>query len=179
MLCRTETEEITVTTRTTLAAVALVAGTITATALAATTSKDPKTLVLQKSDLPAGARATAKYADAMGYFVTYRYKTGSKQAELSSFVAVLPSRKLAVATFRELRTDVLDIERKLSLPKYGDEQIAAYLPITDGQLIVRKGNTVWALILGAVVGTPELTIAEAIAEFKRYGPKAMKRVGSG
>jgi hypothetical protein len=158
---------------------ALVAATLTTTALAVSAAKDPKTLVLQKSDFPAGARLTAKHADAMGYLVTYRYKTGSKQAELSSFVVLLPSRKLAVAMFRELRTDVLDIERKLSLPKYGDEQIAGYLPITDGQLIVRKGNTVWALLLGAVVGTPELTIAEAIAEFKRYGPKARKRVGSG
>lgn len=168
------------TTRTILAAVAaLVAATTATTALAASTAKDPKTLVLQKSDLPAGARVTARYTDAMGHVVTYRYKTGSKQAELSSFVAVLPSRKLAVAAFREFRTDVLDIERKLDLPKYGDEQVAGYLPITDGQLVVRKGNTVWALLLGAVVGTPELTIAEAIAEFKRYGPKAMKRVGSG
>jgi hypothetical protein len=168
------------TTRTILAALAAVlTAAITTTALAASAAKDPKTMVLQKSDFPAGARLTAKHSDAGGLLVTYRYRTGSKQAELSSFVAVLPSRKLAVSAYRELRSDVLDIERRLTLPKYGDEQVAGYLPITDGQLIVRKGNTVWALILGAVIGTPELTTAEAIVEFKRYGPKQMRRVGSG
>lgn len=168
------------TTRTILAAVAaLLAAAMTTTALAASTAKSPKTMVLQKSDFPAGARLTANYGEATGHLVTYRYKTGSKENELSSVVAILPSRKLADLAFKEFRTDVTKWVWKVSLPKYGDEQFASFHPYEDGQLIVRKGNTVWSLMLLGVIGDRTLTKADAVTEFKRYGPKAMKRVGSG
>ena len=166
--------------RTILTAVAAcIVAAITTTALAASIAKAPKTMVLQKSDFPAGARRTANYGEATGHLVTYRYKTGSKENELSSYVILLPSRKLADLAFKEARTDVTKWIWKVSLPKYGDEQFASFHPLEDGQLIVRKGNTVWGLMLLGVVGDRTLTKADATAEFKRYGPKAMKRAGSG
>lgn len=173
------------TTRTILAAsAAFLAATMTATALAASTARAPKDMVLQPSDFPRSAAAQAikpTKPDAISHVVIYRYRTSSKKrAELTSSVTVMPNVKLARFLYREQRSGlILEIENKLTLPRYGDEQVAAYLPATDGQLVVRKGKTVWVLAIGAVTGAPHLTTAEAVAEFKRYGPKAMKRVGSG
>jgi hypothetical protein len=166
------------------AAAALVAVALSATALAGAAAKDPKTMVLQKADFPAGAgaRLTAKHgassAAGSGYYVTYRYKTGSKPRELSSFVTVTKSRSLAVAVFRESKNDTISTSSRIVLPKYGDEQLATFLGLDGGQLIVRKGNTVW-LLKAEYLLDPGLTKAEAIAELKRYAPKQMRHVGNG
>jgi hypothetical protein len=165
--------------RTVLAAFAvLVAVAMVGTALAAGTAKDPKTLVLQKSDFPAGARLGQKGADknphVSSYYVTFRYTAGSKQFELISTASVM-SRGLATSAFREARSQLLQGYRKISLPKYGDEQ-AAGLAREDnaGELWVRKGGTMWAIsVLGPI------TQADAVAQLKRYAPKQMRRVGSG
>jgi hypothetical protein len=147
--------------------------------IAGSSAKAPADMVLQKADFPRTAKAnrTDEYPEKKSHLVTYRYRSGQKQVVLSSLVAVLPRVKLAKRAYRELKSSVIGIEDKLTLPKYGDEQDAAYLPATDGQLVVRKGNTVWALMIGNVVGTKPLTTAEATAELLRFAPKAMKRVG--
>lgn len=172
------------TRRTILAAVAaLVAAALTTTALAAGTAKNPKTMVLQKSDLPAGARVINKYTEGgasgagAGYYITYRYKSGSKTRELASYAFVFKNASLARALYRELKTDVPN-QTKLVLPKYGDEQLAGYRGFDGGGLIVRKNTVVWSLTIGYDVDIG-LTKAEALAELKRYAPKQMKRVGSG
>jgi hypothetical protein len=173
------------TTRAILAAsAALLAATMTTTALAASTARAPKDMVLQPSDFPKSAAAQAirpTKPDAISHVVIYRYRTVSrKRAELTSSVTVMPNARLAKFLYREQRSGlILEIQNTLTLPSYGDEQVAAYLPATDGQLVVRKRNTVWVLAIGAVTGTPHLTTGEAIAEFKRFGPKARKRVGAG
>lgn len=169
--------------RTVLAAfAAVVAATMATTALAASSAKNPKTLVLQKSDFPAGARVINKYTAGgasgagAGYYVTYRYKSGSKTRELASFVLVAKSSSLAGALFRELKTDIP--RTKLVLPKYGDEQLAGFQGLDGGTLIVRRNTVVWSLKIEYDIDIG-LTKPEAIAELKRYAPKQMKRVGSG
>lgn len=169
------------TTRTILAAVAaLLAAAMTTTALAASTAKDPKDLVLQKSDfLPARASLWRKpirdkNPQVSTYAVYYRYKTGSKTFELISTASVM-NPNVATSAFREARSQLLQGYRKISLPKYGDEQ-AAGLAREDnaGELWVRKGGTMWAIsVLGPI------TEADAVAQLKRFGPKQMKRVGNG
>lgn len=125
----------------------LVAALIAGTALAASTAKNPKTLVLQKSDFPAGVRVVEKYtaggasAGGAGYYITYRYKSGSKMRELASFALVAKSSSLARALYRELKTDVP--RTKLVLPKYGDEQVAGFLGLDGGLLVVRKNTVIW------------------------------------
>jgi hypothetical protein len=112
-----------------LAAMAVVlGGVLGGTALGAGSAKNPKVMVLQKSDFPAGARVVNKYtsgassAAGAGYYVTYRYTSGSKTRELGSFASTWNSSNLARLGFRELKTDVP--KTKLVLPKYGDEQLA-------------------------------------------------------
>ena len=173
------------TTRTILVAVAaLLAATMTTTALAASTAKDPKTLVLQKSDFPAGARLGQKGADkspqVSSYYVTYRYKAGSNQFELISTASVM-SRGVAIRAFREARSLLQHGYQKISLPKYGDEQVAGLAREDNaGELWVRKGGVVWALTVNtADLASGLITKAESIALLKRFGPKQMKRVGSG
>lgn len=171
------------TRRVILAAVAvLVAAALTTTALAASTAKNPKLLVLQKSDFPAGAKVVNKYtsgassAAGAGYYITYRYKSGSKTRELASFASTWNSSKLARLGFRELKTDVLGT--KVVLPRYGDEQVAGWLGPDGGMLVVRKNTVVWSLKIEYDIDIG-LTKAEALAELKRYAPKQAKRVGSG
>jgi hypothetical protein len=173
------------TTRTILAAAAVfVAAVMATTALAASTLKDPKTRVLQKSDFPAGARLIKKYtagASSSGgasYVATYKYKSGAKTRQLSSSAIVLKSRGAAVAGFRYFKSDTIKTATKLTLPKYGDEQFATFLGLDGGELFVRKNTVVWSLKIEYDIDLG-LRKAEALAELKRYAPKQMKRVGSG
>ena len=95
--------------------------------------------------------------------------------------AIVMSPRLAAAAFRQQRTDLAG-ERKIALPRYGDEQVAALArEDNEGQLWVRKGGTVWGMSVNtAGVGNWGLiTKAEAVAQLKRFAPKQMKRVGSG
>ena len=168
----------------TATAIVLVATAIAAPAFAASAGKDPSSMVLQKSDFAAaaGARLTAKHRNASAagsaYYVTYRYKTGSKPRELSSFVLVTKSRSLAVAAFREYRSGASSSASRIVLPKYGDEQLATFEGLDGAQLIVRKGNAVWLLKAEHLLD-PGLTKPEAVVELKRYAPRQMRRVGNG
>lgn len=165
-------------------AVAVAVATVVATtALGAASAKDARQMVLQKSDFPPGARASAKGGDAMGYSVTWNYRTGTKPNQISSSAGVLPNRTTARAGFREFTSDLGPLARRIQLPKYGDEQVATFHVLDGSQLIVRKNTVVWALILQTFLTrggvTHELTKAEAIAEYKRLAPKMQSRVGNG
>lgn len=171
------------TTRTILAAVAaLVAAAMTTTALAASTAKDPKTMVLQKSDFPAGASLASKpirdkTPQVNSYSVEYRYQTGSKTFDLISIASVMNPR-LAKNAFREARSLLQQGYRKISLPKYGDEQVAGLAREDNaGELWVRTGGTMWGIALNT--GGVLITKADSIAQLKRFAPKQLKRVGSG
>jgi hypothetical protein len=170
---------------TVLAAVALVlAAAMTTTALAASTAKDPKTMVLQKADLPAGARLLKKIpekdAQISAYSVEWRFKAGAKQFDLISVASVM-SRGLAVAAFREARSLFQQGYRKITLPKYGDEQVAALAREDNaGELWVRKGGVVWSISVNtADLKSGSITKAQSTAYLKQFATKQMKRVGSG
>ena len=80
-----------------------------------------------------------------------------------------------------------------TLPRYGDEQYADYLPKPTrphGQLIVRKGNVVWYLTVEnctplamSCYGTSRTEApigkAKSLSELKKYGAKQKARAGSG
>jgi hypothetical protein len=167
------------------ASTAVLAVAIVTTPVGAGTAKNPKALVLQKADFPAGARLLKKYSDKSpqvdGYVVQWRYKGGAKQFELIDTVTVM-SPRVATTAFRQARGLLQQGYRKISLPRYGDEQIAGLArEDNEGELWVRKGGVVWALSVNtAGVGNWGLiTRAESIAQLKQYAPKQAKRVGSG
>ncbi len=165
-------------------AVLLAASTTTALAGGSASAQDPRALVLQKSDLPAGARQRMKQADKnaqyTSYFVSYRFRGASQLLDLMSS-AIVMSPRLATSVFRQQRADLAG-GRKVALPRYGDEQIAVLArEDNEGELWVRTGGTVWGMSVNtAGAGNWGLiTKAESIAQLKRYAPKQMKRVGSG
>jgi hypothetical protein len=148
---------------------------------AATTATDPRTLVLQKSDFPGSARQTMKQADKSAqqssYLVTYRFKGSTQMLDVMSW-AIVMSPRFAAAAFRQQRADLAG-ERKVALPRYGDEQIAVLArEDNEGQLWVRDGATVWGMSVNtAGVGNWGLiTKSEAVAQLKRYAVKQMRRV---
>jgi hypothetical protein len=163
--------------------VALVAATV---ALAATPNR-AKTLALQKSDFPRGVVAKDAAGEATpagsGYGVTYHYRSGGRPYELSVAVTVFKSRAVAVQFFKELRSDLIPAIPKLTLPRYGDEQVANHSVLGGSQLIVRKGSVVWYLepqtymVRGGT--TYELNRAQTVALYKVYAAKQQKRVGAG
>jgi hypothetical protein len=166
------------------AAPAAIAALVASTALAGSIAADPRALVLQKSDLPPGARLTMKQADKnarlSSYLLSYRFRGRSQMLDLRSW-AIVTSPQLAGVLFRQQRADLAG-ERRVALPPYGDEQIAVLArEDNEGQLWVRKGGTFWGLSVNtAGVGNWGLiTRAESVAQLKRYAPKQMKRVGRG
>ena len=161
-----------------------IAGLSTVAPAALAALKDPTKLVLRKTDFPAGARLTGKSgpvgsAAGRGYSVTFTYRTGATPNELSSSVSVFAARSTAVAMFHEAKAEIGTVPARLQLPKFGDEQIATFHVLDGARLMVRKGSIVWVLEWQTVIGTREMTRAEAIAEMKRYGAKQMRRVGRG
>jgi hypothetical protein len=173
------------------AAVALVAAAAATAGLTTSTAKDPKTLVLQKSDLPSGARLARTLDYAGGLALTYRYRTQSSLIDLTSSAAVVKSRSQATAAFKQARTGFEQILKKLTkgtgyayrlnLPRYGDEQLATFHHLDGGKLLVRKNTVVWMILLQSLpaTGVRQITKAEAVAELKRLGLKQQRRVGSG
>jgi hypothetical protein len=160
-----------------------------ASALASGTLQGPKTLVLQKSDFPAGAKVIRTIGPIGASFGrTYRYAGAGGSSELSSTVSVTKSASQASAAYKKLRSDFRSIllnvikgtglKPWLTLPRYGDEQFASYHHLDGGKLLVRKGKVLWFLLFNGA-GTRTPTKAEAVAELKKYGAKQAKRVGSG
>jgi hypothetical protein len=172
------------TARAMVAGVAVVlAATMTATALARGTASDPKALVLQRADVPTGARQVLKYADrnaqSRSYFVTYRVKGRSQMLDVTSWAIVAP-RQVASTMFHQQVADLAG-EQKIALPRYGTQVAVLAREDNEGQLWVLRGGTVWGITVNtAGVGNWGLiTKAESVAQLKRYAAKQMKRVGNG
>jgi hypothetical protein len=149
--------------------------------------KDPKSMVLQKSDLPAGAArvqgGNAKACTRTECFVVWRYGAGAKRYELNSVAAVL-GKGLAKQFYAEMTGDARGEPKfgaKYPLPKLGDKQFAFFArEDNEGNVIVLKGGTVWSLSVNTGRGNIRLiTKAQAAAEIKRFAPKQARRVGSG
>lgn len=171
---------------------------LAAGAFAAAGAKSPKLLVLQKADVPSGATrqplgAVVAGATAKVFTVTFNFRNGAREEEVTNLVASASSAANAETEYRlhvggetGFKGDTV-----LRLPAYGDEQYADFNPArARGELIVRKGNVVWTLTVencstlspyGCVGGTtpPKMTKAQALSELKRYAPKEKARVGGG
>jgi len=189
--------------RTTLALA--VAAALLATAAAAA-GKDPKTLALRKADFPAGAvqfpvpDPTVRGPLSSFYSVTFNFKQGGGEEEVTSYVNVSKNADTAKGVYRMqvALNSGLPGTTVVKLPAYGDQQYSAFLkgPKRGGysrdraELVVRKGLVVWELAAescgpwapyGCNWGRtpPNLTKAQALAELRRYAPKVKARVGSG
>ncbi len=181
------------------AILAVVAGLLaggSAGALAAATVKDPKALVVQKADLPAGfvkgpssAVSPSTFGDRE-FTVYYNFRAGKREEVLTSDVAVSGAGKRAAAGYKIMLAAYTGFPgvSALKLPAYGDEQRAEYQPDPGrGVLVVHKGNVVWRLVvedcgpqspagcLGSVT-PPKLTRAQALAELRKYAPKQKRRL---
>lgn len=148
---------------------------------------EAKRLVLQKSDFPRGTVARdgggTVSAAGSGYAVTYLYRSAGGPRELAASVAVFKSRSVAVEMFEETRAELGSAVPRLTLPRYGEQQVANFSPLGGSRLIVRTGSVVWVLELETAVTrggrTHELTKAEAIAEYRIYAVKQQRRIAKG
>jgi hypothetical protein len=173
-------------TRSTILALAtlVLAAAVSTTALAASTAKDPKAMVLQKADLPSGAVLHRKIPDKSPqvntYSVEWRYKAGGKRYFVVSVASVM-SRKLAVASFDQVGALFRDGYRVIKLPRYGDEQVAGVAREDNaGELWVRTGAVVWSLTVNTFgLESGHLTKDASTALLMRFAQKQKLRVRSG
>jgi hypothetical protein len=176
-------------TRIALAIAIAVAAALAATAAAAPAPNKAKALALQKSDFPRGVVARhgsgEVSAAGSGWSVSYHFASGGRPHELAVAVLVFKSPALAGQMYDELEGDVLSVAPKLVLkaPRYGDEQVASHSVLGGSRLLVRKGAVVWYLepqtymVRGGK--TYELTRAQTIALYQKYGRAQQKRIGKG
>jgi hypothetical protein len=178
------------TVRTILAAALAAAATAT-TALAAGAATSPKALVLQKPDFPAGTRVVRTLAipGSANHSIVYRYRGPNGPVDLTSSVAILNSPGQAATLFKRLGKEWTGLlarltkgtgyNPRLSLPRYGDEQVATYHGADGGKLLVRSGDVLWFILLqdlSSQPGTRILGKAKGAAELRKYGAKQMRRV---
>jgi hypothetical protein len=185
-------------------AVAAVALALAGVAAAAT----PQTLSLRAADFPAGAKATPAPAisgpNGKSYTVTFNFKAGGREEEVTALVWVAPSAGVAKRLYAGYvqQTQGFQGERSLTLPRYGDAQAANwadYKPAGGGgaerarsALVVLKGRVFWELTVedcngaglspaGCAFGPtpPKIKEATAVAELKKYAAKQRARVGNG
>jgi hypothetical protein len=179
------------------ATAAILAAALATTALAASAPKDPKTLVLQQSDVPAGARPGLSGPIPAGkkkaYTVTFNFRIGSREEELTSYAEVWKDAAGAKAGYTTAVAGYSGFgnEKVLQLPASGDEQHSDFNPTpARGQLIVRKNRVVWRLTIqscgplapaGCLFGRtpPKMTQAQALSELAKYAPRQKARVGNG
>lgn len=167
-----------------------------ASASAASSVKDPLSLVLQRSDFPAKTRYTAARYPSIEKALAeagYQAKAADYLAEVprgstetlfvSGRVMVLSSPAEARRLFAQYKQDLalqLKLARLVRLRAYGDEQsaFAQTKPGTRADLRVRKGAVVWRVEI-KWGGVETFTRAQALAELQTYATKLKRRVGAG
>jgi hypothetical protein len=140
--------------------IALALAAVTAVAQASDAGgRDPRALVLARSDLPAGAKAIARQAPApilpgthgaAAFFKRSRhyeatYRLPGKEVYSGAFV--FASQTAARAGFAKLSRSLETYHRPVRMPRLGDAQLTTYV-VADGlehQFIVRRGSIVWEL----------------------------------
>jgi hypothetical protein len=169
------------------------------TAAAAGGSKDPKALVLQKTDLPPSAVTGPSFAVAPSTFgdreftVYYNLRAAGREVVLTSEVAVSRASAVAKSGYRLMLAAYTSSPGRspLKLPSYGSEERAEY-EAAQGRavLVVRKDAAVWRLEVescsamspaGCLGGRtpPKLTKAQALSELRKYARKQKARIGKG
>jgi hypothetical protein len=162
----------------------------TGTALGASGAKDPLSLVLQRSDMPAKAKYTngrlptvekAMAAGGIASSVAFHHsniqRSLTKMDTVSGMVVTLKSPGDARKTYRLFKDDLAPKpDNIVQLPAYGDEQVAWWTPsVSKAELLVRKGSMVWQL----EVNPDLLTKSQTLAQLRVYAVKQKRRIGSG
>lgn len=125
---------------------------------------------------------------AQYYGLTYSQQKGSLQVSgVVITVATAAAAQKALAIVKKARDTTLRPVASdwttLSLPSYGDQQIALVNPPgNEGlgfvELIVRKKTVVWLLYV-SLERRPKPPVSEIVADVKRYAAKLKQRVGTG
>jgi hypothetical protein len=149
--------------------------------------KDPRQLVLARSDLPTGAKPVAKstgpgaaissvLVDAAGRTLLresrhYQSAYHLPAKDISSAAFVFRSVPAARTAFARLSRSLPDVYRHLTLRRLGDAQVTAYV-VADAyehRFVVRRGSVVWQLDVLDWSGGPrnELTVAAVMLARKQ------------
>jgi hypothetical protein len=179
---------------------------------AASTAKAPRDFVLKPSDFPAGTRAATRamqpYAlsalgvrGLKGADVSARIPVGGavetplgplpKEWQVQADVYVAPDAAgarrlfgLGKAAQIGFSSFVSGAPLRLSLPSYGDEQLAFWTkpgPAKSLQaaVFVRKGAVVWQMVIAGTPAQWRPSRAQALAQLRSYASKQKRRVGTG
>lgn len=176
-----------------------------ATATAATTAKDPMTLILRQADMPRGTTYEAddgvdtlkeplRTSGLTGAGALYLGAAFSKEKgflEVSGIVITTESPASARKAFAVVRKARDAFRRSLggdkmtpvSLPPLGTQQVALIDPpgnegIGHAEVVVRRNSVVWVLHV-KLERRPAPPVAELVGELKRYAAKQKTRVGAG
>ncbi len=151
--------------------------------------RDPRALVLARSDVPTGAKVLSRQAGRMptlpgtqgarAYFKASRYYEATYRLltkDVYSGAFVFASRTAARAGFAKLSRSLEAFHRPLTVPRLGDAQVTTYV-VADGleyQFIVRRGAVVWEL---DVVDWNAASRARSRSEALALARKQQTRVG--
>ena len=176
------------------AAVAIGTVAVAGAALAAASAKDPLRLVLQRSDMPAGARWTGSRMPAS--FTRQLATVGArgegalhsteiplapvKAKNVAGLVVVVANATQGKRVFRMFKKDLTPSPHEIvRLPSYGDEQVATVTrDVVKGALLVHQGAVVWLLDV-ATSGTLVMSKTQTLSELKKYAAKQKRRVRGG
>ena len=176
-------------------------------ALAATTAKDPSTLILRKADFAAGAtydsndnddRGIDNALDARGLDVEAASYLGVELLEGQGLppgdgcvwtpASVAEAKKVFAIVKKERDTffrRIGGMKQTVAVgPSYGNQQSARYDPaggegIASMELLVRRNSVVWLLYVN-VERRPNIPKkAEVLAQLRRYAAKQSRRIGAG
>jgi hypothetical protein len=167
----------------------LVAVTGAAVLAGVATALNPKSLVLRRADVPAGAKRVSfgtsrgaikipRTVRGQAAYVGWKFKNRGATENVAAAAGILKTARDAhdilvhlKRTFK--RTGVSFKTAKL--PKYGDEQFGAFAGASglgSALVFVRSGTRLWEVV---VYGYPRFTRARTIAELKKYAVKEKAR----
>ena len=169
----------------------VVAASLTAGAVAATTLKDPLRIVLRPADIPAG-KGTRGYLPTFdralrplglqtktAYFAYNLYKGTTRAKHVSGMVVVTPSRAQARRVYALLKEEAAaEAARTTRLAPLGDQQLVTLTREHDPDVLVLRSTVVWQVGVRAL-GLEVYTRAQALKELQGYARKQKLRVGSG
>jgi hypothetical protein len=169
-----------------IVAVLVTSGLAVGVAFAATSSA--KDRVLQRSDMPAGAKRVSFGASTgsikiprtvrgTAAYSAYKFKNSSKREYVASAAGTVATVRDAHDVFVKLRKDATGSGpfHRLKVPRYGDEQVAfgvAVSAASAGVLLVRSGKVLWEVAVSAV---PGFSKAKALGELNKYARKEQAR----
>jgi hypothetical protein len=170
-----------------IVAILAVAGLAAASAHAAG-SVNAQRLVLQRSDMPAGATRIS-FGGSQGAiriprtvrgqvaYVGWRFRNGRALEIVAAAAGIARNTRDAHDVFVQARRALLGqgTFARATLPRYGDEQFAATAGVggvSGGVVFVRSGRRLWEVV---VSGYPNFPRSRMLAELRKYAAKEKTR----